>query len=64
MYYFYAIYRCKYCEEEFGNIVGDETKNTVDELIDKLEWTHAIHHCDSDHRCLADFIGIEIVEDK
>jgi hypothetical protein len=45
MDYYYAIYRCKYCEEEFGNIVGDETKNTV-------------------HRCLADFIGIEIVEDK
>lgn len=26
MDYYYAIYRCKYCEEEFGNIVGDETK--------------------------------------
>ena len=47
MDYYYAIYRCKYCDEEFGNIVGDETKNTVDELIDRLEWTHGIHHCDS-----------------
>ena len=64
MDYYYAIYRCKYCDEELGNIVGDETKNTVDELIDRLEWTHGIHHCDSNHRCLADFIGIEIVEDK
>ena len=64
MDYYYAIYRCKYCDEDFGNIVGDETKNTVDELIDRLEWTHGIHHCDSNHRCLADFIGIEIVEDK
>lgn len=47
-------------------VILSETKqkNTVDELIDRLEWTHAIHHCDSDHRCLADFIGIEIVEDK
>ena len=26
MDYYYAIYHCKYCEEEFGNIVGDETK--------------------------------------
>lgn len=34
------------------------------ELINMFEGTHAIHHCDSDHRCLADFIGIEIVEDK
>jgi hypothetical protein len=64
MNYYYAIYRCKYCDEEFGNIVGDETKNTVNELINMFEGTHAIHHCDSDHRCLADFIGIEIVEDK
>lgn len=37
MDYYYAIYRCKYCDEEFCNIVGDETKNTVDELIDRLE---------------------------
>lgn len=26
MDYYYAIYCCKYCEEEFGSIVGDETK--------------------------------------
>ena len=64
MDYYYAIYRCKYCDEEFGNNVKKKTKNTVDELIDRLEWTHGIHHCDSNHRCLADFIGIEIVEDK
>lgn len=70
MEHYYAIYRCKYCEEEFGNIVGignivgNGTKNTVNELINMFEGTHAIHHCDSDHRCLADFIGIEIVEDK
>ena len=64
MEHYYAVYRCKYCDEEFDNIVGDEKKNTVDELINMFKGTHVIHHCDSDHRCLADFIGIEIVEDK